>query len=82
MANSPTPAVTVPLIRRFNKIFMDAEALAEQFKDEYVSVEHIYLALLGEKGTASEKIFNKYGITKDKFLSELTKVRGAFDLFS
>lgn len=62
--------------RRFNKVFMDAEALAEQFKDEYVSVEHIYLALLGEKGTAGEKIFNKYGITKDKFLAELTKVRG------
>ncbi|MBR2675057.1 MAG: ATP-dependent chaperone ClpB [Mogibacterium sp.] len=62
--------------RRFNKIFMDAEALAEQFKDEYVSVEHIYLALLGEKGTASEKILSKYGISKDRFLTELTKVRG------
>ena len=35
--------------RRFNKIFMDAEALADQFKDEYVSVEHIYLALLAER---------------------------------
>ena len=62
--------------RRFNKIFMDAEALAEQFKDEYVSVEHIYLALLAEKGTPSERIFIRYGITKDKFLAELTKVRG------
>ena len=62
--------------RRFNKIFMDAEALAEQFKDEYVSVEHIYLALIGERGTPSDKIMSKYGITKDKFLAELTKVRG------
>ena len=62
--------------RRFNKIFMDAEALAEQFKDEYVSVEHIYLALIGERGTPSDKIMAKYGITKDKFLAELTKVRG------
>ena len=62
--------------RRFNKIFMDAEALAEQFKDEYVSVEHIYLALLAEKGTPSERIFIRYEITKDKFLAELTKVRG------
>ncbi|MBQ6623820.1 MAG: AAA family ATPase, partial [Mogibacterium sp.] len=62
--------------RRFNKIFLDAEALAEQFKDEYVSVEHIYLALLAEKGTPSERIFIRYGITKDKFLAELTKVRG------
>ena len=63
--------------RRFNKIFMDAEAIAaDQFKDEYVSVEHIFLALLGEKGTPSERIFMRYGITKDKFLAELTKVRG------
>ena len=42
--------------RRFNKIFMDAEEIADQFKDEYVSVEHIYLALLAERGTASERI--------------------------
>ena len=62
--------------RRFNKIFMDAEALADQFKDEYVSVEHIYLALLAEKGTPSDRVFSKYGITKDRFLAELTKVRG------
>ena len=62
--------------RRFNKIFMDAEALADQFKDEYVSVEHIYLALLAEKGTPSERIFLRYGITKEKFLEALTKVRG------
>ena len=42
--------------RRFNKIFMDAEAIAtDQFKDEYVSVEHIFLALLSEKGTPSER---------------------------
>ena len=34
--------------RRFNKIFLDAEEIAEQFKDEYVSVEHLYLALFAE----------------------------------
>lgn len=62
--------------RRFNKIFMDAEEIADQFKDEYVSVEHIYLALLAEKGTPSERIFLRYGVTKEKFLEALTKVRG------
>ena len=62
--------------RRFNKIFIDAEANAEQFKDEYVSVEHIYLALLSEKNTPSSKIFAKYGITKNAFLDALSKVRG------
>ena len=62
--------------RRLNQILMDAEKNADKFKDEYVSVEHIYLALLGERGTPSAKIFSKYNITKDKFLEALSKVRG------
>ena len=62
--------------RRLNQILMDAEKNADKFKDEYVSVEHIYLALLGERGTPSAKIFSRYNITKDKFLEALSKVRG------
>ena len=62
--------------RRLNQILMNAEKQAEQFKDEYVSVEHLYLALLAERGTPSAKIFAKYHITKDKFLEALAKVRG------
>lgn len=61
---------------RFNKLLMEAEKNAENFKDDFVSVEHMYLALLDEKGTPSAKIFAKYGITKDKFLQALSKVRG------
>ena len=62
--------------RRFNKIFTDAEAIADQMKDEYVSVEHIYLALIGEKGTGSSRILSKYGINRESFLTALSKVRG------
>ncbi len=62
--------------RRFNKIFMDAENNAEQFKDEYVSVEHIFLALLLEKNTPSSRILAKYGISRETFLEALSKVRG------
>ena len=62
--------------RRFNKILMDAENNAEQFKDEYVSVEHIFLALLSEKNTPSSKFFTKYGISREAFLEALSKVRG------
>ncbi len=62
--------------RRFNNIFTDAEKIAEQFKDEYVSVEHVYLALIDEKRTPSAAIFKKYGITKENFLEALSKVRG------
>ncbi len=62
--------------RRLSQLLMNAEKKAEQFKDEYVSVEHIYLALLDEKNTPAAQIFAKYGITKDKFLQVLSKVRG------
>ncbi len=62
--------------RRLNQLLMSAEKQAEQFKDEYVSVEHLYLALLNERGTPSAKIFSKYQITKEKFLQALAKVRG------
>lgn len=41
--------------RRLSQLLMRAEKIAEEFKDEYVSVEHLYLALLEEKGTPSAK---------------------------
>ncbi|MFV0518012.1 MAG: ATP-dependent chaperone ClpB [Aminipila sp.] len=62
--------------KRMSKLLMEAEKIASSFKDEYVSVEHIYLALLEEKLTPTSKIFKQYGITKEKFLQALTKVRG------
>ena len=51
--------------RRFNKILLDAEDEAEKFKDDYVSVEHLYLALLGERATPSSNIFRKYNINRE-----------------
>ncbi|WP_130863935.1 ATP-dependent chaperone ClpB [Bacilliculturomica massiliensis] len=62
--------------RRLNQLLLNAEKIAEDFKDEYVSVEHLYLALLDEKNTPSARIFAKYGMTRDGFLKALEKVRG------
>ncbi len=62
--------------QRFNKLMIDAERIAGEFKDEFVSVEHLYLALLDERNTPSAEIFKRYGITKDGFLKALSKVRG------
>ena len=62
--------------RRLQQIFLNAEKKAEKMKDEYVSVEHIYMALLDERNTPSAAIFKRYNITKDKFLDALNKVRG------
>ena len=62
--------------RRFNNIFVNAEKIAEQFTDEYVSVEHIYLSIIAETGTPSARILTKYGVTREKFLEALSSVRG------
>jgi len=62
--------------RRFSQLLLAAEENAKQFKDEYVSVEHLYLALVDENGTPSAKIFRQYGIDREKLLQALTKVRG------
>ncbi len=62
--------------RRLNQILLNAEKTAASFGDEFVSVEHIYLALLNEKGTPSARIFAKYGIDKEKFLKALESIRG------
>lgn len=62
--------------RRLNQLLLSAEKTARDFKDEYVSVEHLYLALLSEKNTQSARIFAGHNITKDSFLKALEKVRG------
>ncbi|MGI6777509.1 MAG: ATP-dependent chaperone ClpB [Acetivibrionales bacterium] len=61
--------------RRFNQILLNAGDEAKKFKDEYVGVEHIYLALLNENGTPSQSVFKQYNINRERFLSALRKVR-------
>ncbi len=61
--------------RRFNEILVQAEDEAKRFKDEYTSVEHIYIALLKERSAPSQNIFKRYGITLEKFMAALSKVR-------
>jgi ATP-dependent Clp protease ATP-binding subunit ClpB len=61
--------------RRFNEIMLNAQDEAKKFKDEYTGVEHLYLALLKERGTPSETVFKKHNINRERFLSALSKVR-------
>ena len=62
--------------RRLQQILVDAEKKADRLKDEYVSVEHLYMALLDERNTPSAEIFRRYGMSKDCFLNALNQVRG------
>ncbi len=61
--------------RRLNQILIYAEDEAKRFKDEYVSVEHLYLALLGERNSFSTSLFNRFNITTENFLIALKSIR-------
>ncbi len=62
--------------RTYTKVLLSSEEEAKKFGDEYVGVEHIYISLLKEKATTSERIFNKYNINLQRFLEALKKIRG------
>ena len=63
--------------RRYNRLLLAAEDIAKQFKDEYVSVEHLYLAIADETNTPSARILQQRGVDREKLLQALTKVRGS-----
>ena len=62
--------------QRLNSLLAESEKEAERFKDDYVSVEHIYLALLNERKSPFIEVCKRFGISKEGFLEALTKVRG------
>ena len=62
--------------RRFSQVVLAAEKEATKFKDEYVSVEHLFLAILDERDGKAARILTKNGLRKDDFLKALTMVRG------
>ena len=59
-----------------NKSLVNAENEAEAMGDEYVSVEHLFLSLLTQPSPSMKKIFNEFGITRERFLQALSTVRG------
>ena len=59
-----------------NKVLVNAEDEAKAMGDEYVSVEHLFLALLKQPNKAVKELFRLYGITKESFLQALSTVRG------
>ncbi|HMX62620.1 MAG TPA: Clp protease N-terminal domain-containing protein, partial [Candidatus Sumerlaeota bacterium] len=63
--------------QRLSKLLVNAEQQAKRLKDEYVSVEHVFMALLDEGSrTETGRLLNQFGITQDRFLKALTDVRG------
>jgi len=59
-----------------NIIMFNAEEEANKMGDEYISVEHYFLALIGNPGNEVKEIFREFGITTERFLKALSSVRG------
>jgi ATP-dependent Clp protease ATP-binding subunit ClpB len=66
----------VYIARDVDTVFTAAENLADSMKDDYVSVEHLFLALQDKANTAVKKLFDTYQITRENTLQTLQTIRG------
>ncbi|MEA3334252.1 MAG: ATP-dependent chaperone ClpB [Pseudomonadota bacterium] len=79
---SKIPAVTgagggqLYMSPRLGQFFVKAQDEAQQFKDEYVSVEHLLLAIISASSDPLAVLLQEFGITREKLLTVLTEVRG------
>src|SRR5262245_38298571 len=61
---------------RFNKLVANAESEAKKLKDEYVSVEHLLLAMTDDTSTAGKSL-KEFGVTRERLMAALKEVRGS-----
>ncbi|MGN0294807.1 MAG: ATP-dependent chaperone ClpB [Lachnospiraceae bacterium] len=66
----------VYISQALNQVLLHAEDEAKRMGDEYVSVEHLFLAMLADPNQAIKGLFKEYGITRERFLKALSTVRG------
>lgn len=63
--------------QRLNRIIVASEEIAQRMQDEFISVEHLFLAIMDEHGsTGAGKVNKTFGLTKDKVLEAMTSIRG------
>ncbi len=70
------PPEQVHVTRRLNRVLTQAEDEARKLKDEYISVEHVLLAITDDKGAAG-RLLMQAGITRDRLMQTLREVRGS-----
>ena len=59
-------------------MLITADEIAKEFRDSYISVEHLMLAIIDvDKNGATKEILNKYGVNKKSFMKVLQEVRGS-----
>ncbi len=62
---------------QLSRVLQDAHLEANNMRDDYVSTEHLLLALLGDNGGAAARLLARLGITRDRMLAALTAIRGS-----
>ena len=77
VSGDSTTSQGVMVTQRLNKLLVHAQDEAKKLKDEYVSVEHLWLAMFEEAASSGiGKVFKSLGAKRDDFLKALTEVRG------
>ena len=77
VTGSGTEAGKIYVTQRLNQVLVQAESEAKAMKDDYVSVEHLALALISENHRSpAAAVFKLFNITRDRFLKALAEVRG------
>ncbi len=77
VTGSGTEAGKIYITSRLQKLLTTAESEAKRLRDEYVSVEHLIIALISEgTKTPAGKIFSSFSINRDRFLKALMEIRG------
>ncbi len=61
---------------RLKRVLDNAQEEAKNMQDEYISTEHIFLAICSERGTASARILQEFGVTKSRVSDAIEQVRG------
>ena len=64
------------LLNDLNQVLLHGEDEMKAMKDEYVSVEHLFLAMIKHPNKAVKELFRAYGITRNRFLQVLSQIRG------
>ncbi len=78
VAGSGVESGKIYITQRLQKLLGAAESEAKRLKDEYVSVEHLVLAILDESPAgAAPRLLKQFGVTREKFLQALSAVRGS-----
>lgn len=67
---------SIYLNNELNKILENSKKIASEFGDEYISVEHLFLAIIDSRNAKSKNVINKYNIKRSEFIEKLQKIRG------